>query len=67
MKQDEQRQIDALRAQLVEEYAHLGADVVSARFAAVVADFDDAPVRTFVPLLAQRRLRDELGKLAAQA
>ena len=61
MTDDERRQIESLHADVLREYAEqLGAEAVTARFNAIVADFDDAPVRTFVPLLAGRRVRQEL-------
>ena len=62
---DEQRQLSAAQQDLVREFAdRLDADSVAARFAAPVAAFDGAPIRTFVPVLAQRLARQEL---AAQA
>lgn len=58
---DERRQIQSLRAQVLREYGEqLGAQGVGERFDAIVADFQNAPVRAFVPLLAQRRVRQEL-------
>lgn len=58
---DERRQIESLHAELLREYGQeLGEQTVTARFQAIVADFDSAPVRAFVPLLAQRRVRQEL-------
>jgi hypothetical protein len=62
---DEHRQLETLHAQLLAEYGPvLGEAAVSDRFAATVADFDDAPIRTFVPLLTDRFVRQEL-RLAA--
>ena len=60
---DERRQIESLHAELLREYGQaLGEQAVSERFHAIVADFDSAPVRAFVPLLAQRRVRQELRR-----
>lgn len=65
---DERRQIESLRAEVLREYGRqLGERSVTERFDAIVADFDDAPVRSFVPLLAQRRARQELGQAAGSA
>lgn len=59
---DEMRQLDRLRLELVSEFAErLPASVVDARFDAIVAEFEQAPVRTFIPVLARRRLRDVLA------
>ncbi len=58
---DEQRQLQSVRKEAVEEFgARLPAEVVLARFDDIVARFDGAPVRTFVPVLARRALREEL-------
>lgn len=62
---DEHRQIESLHAELLREYGEqLGAQAVTDRFHAIVAGFEDARVRTFVPLLAQRRVRQELREVA---
>ncbi len=61
MTDDERRQIEKLHAEVLREYGEqLGSEEVSARFAAIVAEFEDAQVRTFVPLLTQRLVRQEL-------
>jgi hypothetical protein len=58
---DERRQIESLRTEVLREYGQLlGEQSVTERFNTIVADFDDARVRTFVPLLAQRRVHQEL-------
>ena len=59
---DEQRQLTAAREDLVREFSgRLDADAVGRRFTQVVAGFDGAPIRTFVPVLAQRLVRQELA------
>ena len=59
---DEKRQLDAAHDDLVREVAdRLDPQSVSARFAATVAAFDGAPIRTFIPVLAQRLVRQELA------
>jgi hypothetical protein len=60
LEQDEQRQFEAARRTLQAQHADVPASVVDALFAEVVADFSDAPVRAFVPLLTQRRVSREL-------
>ena len=58
---DEQRQFDEVLRALVAEFAgRLSQEEVSARFAEIVRDFDAAPIRGFVPVLAQRRARERL-------
>ena len=57
---DELRQLRHLRRELLRERGDLSVEHVSSLFDAVVADFDGAPIRTFVPVLARRRLRQEL-------
>ena len=58
---DEQRQLESARRDLVLEFSgRLPADEVEARFDAIVSEFEHAPVRTFVPVLARRRVRQVL-------
>lgn len=58
---DEQRQLASARRDVVQEFSgKLPADEVGARFDAIVAEFDGAPVRAFVPVLARRRVRQVL-------
>ncbi len=57
---DEQRQLNAVREDLLREYSGLAPEMVNARLRAIVAEFEGAPVRSFVPVLAQRRLRQVL-------
>lgn len=59
---DERRQLDRLREEVTREYgARLDPAQVAARFDAIVREFDGAPVRAFVPVLARRRVRQELS------
>ena len=63
-KQDEQRQLARVREDLIREFgSRLPEQVVDEQFQALVARFDGAPVRTFVPVLAQRAARDRLREL----
>ena len=63
LQQDEQRQLDVVRDDLVREHAnHVSPEVIRGRFDTIVAEFQGAPVRTYVPVLVRRRLRDELSK-----
>ena len=67
IEDDEQRQLERLQAQLLDEYGPVvGPEVVTERLSAVVADFADAPVRAFVPLLANRMARRELQGAASR-
>ena len=64
--EDEQRLLDAARAALVSEFAgRLPATEVDARFGEIVAEFQTAPVRGFVPVLAQRKARERLRSLSS--
>ena len=59
---DERRQLEHAKQELVVELGdRLPADQVAARFDAIVAEFDGAPVRTFIPVLVRRRARQELS------
>ena len=59
--EDETRQLDSARRALVKEFAgRVPAEEVEQRFSALVAEFETAPVRSFVPVLVQRRTREHL-------
>ena len=61
-RDDERRQLDSVRRDLEREFAgRTSPEVVAARFDAVVAGFADAPVRTYVPVLARRTARQQLS------
>ena len=64
---DETRQLSSARDQVVREFADRLPDAEVARvFDEVVAGFEDAPVRTYVGLLAQRSAREILrGRLTS--
>jgi hypothetical protein len=57
-RDDGRRQLDRLGQQLRERGALL-VEHVDAAFDRMVSDFGDAPVRTVVPVLAGRRMRQE--------
>jgi hypothetical protein len=60
-EEDEQRQLESARKALVTEFAgRVPEDHVQERFAALVAEFEGAPVRSFVPVLVRRRAREQL-------
>lgn len=68
VREDERRQLERVRAELVREFAgRLGEEEVQRRFAATVAAFEGAPIRSFVPVLAQRRVRLELREVGSTA
>lgn len=59
---DEQRQLESVKREFLREYAdRLSPEDVTTRFDAIVAGFEGAPVRTFVPVLARRMLRQQLA------
>lgn len=65
---DERRQLASVRAELVREFAdRLSAEQVQQLFAVTVGRFDGAPIRSFVPVLAQRSARLELRHALAGA
>ena len=65
MQQDEDRQLARINEELVREFAGgLSEQVVTEQFQGMVARFDGAPVRTFVPVLAQRAARESLRGLS---
>jgi len=56
--EDERRQLDAARAHLVREFADRVPEAeVNARFGDIVHGFAQAPIRSFVPVLASRQVR----------
>lgn len=62
--EDEQRQLDDARAALVSEFAgRLPESEVAERFGDIVCEFQAAPIRGFVPVLAQRKARERLRSL----
>ena len=63
---DEQRQLESARAALVSEFAgRLPESEVDDRFRDIVREFESAPIRGFVPVLAQRMARERLRSLSA--
>ena len=63
--QDEQRQLDRTRRDLVTEFAGRVPEAeITARFEEIVRSFSDAPVRGFVPVLVGRAARERLRSLA---
>lgn len=63
-QQDEQRQVDRVRLDLVREYAEsLPARVVEEQLGEVVAGLRQAPVRDYVPTLVHRGTRERLRRL----
>ena len=61
---DEQRQLARVGDDLVREFAdRLSAEQVQQLFSATVDRFEGAPIRSFVPVLAQRSARQELRQV----
>jgi CRISPR/Cas system-associated exonuclease Cas4 (RecB family) len=66
--QEERAQIDAVERRLAQKYTELPYDHVAAVVQHVHARFNQSTVRDYVPLLVERRAREELSKsTAAQA
>ena len=63
---DERRQLDRVRRELEREFAgRLPAPDVARQLEETVASFAGAPIRGFVPVLAQRRARAQLRRAVA--
>ncbi len=61
---DEQRQLAQTCRDLVVEFGErLPERAVAARFDEIVRQYDEAPVRTFIAVLAQREARAQLREL----
>jgi hypothetical protein len=60
---DERRQIEHVREDLTREFVTLPAEVVADRVSRQVAAFQQAKVRSFVPVLVRRGARSELREL----
>jgi hypothetical protein len=64
--EDEQRQLESARKALVSEFeGRLPEAEVAARFGEIVEEFESAPIRGFVPVLAQRKARERLRSLSS--
>lgn len=63
-RDDEQRQLEHVRQELLAEFAAtLSPTVVDAQVEALVSAFTTAPVRSFLPVLVRRGVRDKLRSL----
>ena len=60
LRTDETRQLEHVRQDLLREFAALPQTQVDEAFAWVVRGYTRAPVRSFVPVLAQREARQLL-------
>ena len=60
---EEHRQLDHVKQDLLREFPALSPALVDQAFAHVVSGFERAPVRSFVPVLAQRATRARLREL----
>lgn len=63
--QEERAQIDAVQRRLAQKYAELPHDHVAAVVQHVYARFNQSTVRDYVPLLVERRAREELTRSTA--
>lgn len=60
---DDQAQLRHARESVMRKYVDLAEPAdIGARFDEIVADFDGAPIRAYVPVLAERRLREVLTR-----
>jgi hypothetical protein len=59
--QEERAQIDAVQHRLARKYAELPHDHIAAVVQRAYARFNQSRLRDFVPLLVERRARDELA------
>jgi len=63
--QEERAQIDAVQRRLAQKYAELPHDHIAAVVQHVYARFNQSTVRDYVPLLVERRAREELTRSTA--
>ena len=63
--QEERAQIDAVQRRLAQQYAELPHDHVAAVVQRAYARFNQSSLREFVPLLVERRAREELASSIA--
>ena len=63
--QEERAQIDAVQRRLAQKYAEMPHDRVVAVVQQVYARFTQSTLRDFVPLLVERRAREELARSIA--
>lgn len=64
--QEERAQIDAVQRRLAQKYAEMPHDRVVAVVQQVYARFTQSTLRDFVPLLVERRAREELARSTAR-
>jgi hypothetical protein len=62
-QQDEARQLARLRDDLVREFSTVPPEVVDEKLSVLVRAFQQAPVRSFVPVLVRRGAREQLRQL----
>lgn len=64
-KDDERRQLEHARRALLTEFAGTrDPQLVERSFSTIVRQFDDAPIRSFVPVLVRRAVRQQLREVA---
>lgn len=61
---DERRQIEHVREDLTREFITLPPELVAEKVSSQVAAFEEAKIRSFVPVLVRRGARTELRELA---
>jgi hypothetical protein len=65
VSQEERAQIDAVQRRLAQKYADLPHDHVAAVIQQVYARFNQSTVRDYVPLLVERRAKEQLARSTA--
>jgi hypothetical protein len=63
--QEERAKIDAVQRRLAQKYADLPHDHVAAVIQRVYARFNQSTVRDYVPLLVERRAKEQLARSTA--
>ncbi|MBV8346686.1 MAG: hypothetical protein JOZ49_03845 [Mycolicibacterium sp.] len=61
----EKSAIDEVQRRLARKFSHLPPDLITTAVAQAHARFEQSPVRDFVPLLVERRARQELSRQTA--
>ncbi|QRP43558.1 three-helix bundle dimerization domain-containing protein [Amycolatopsis sp. FDAARGOS 1241] len=62
MVKGEEESFSALKSRLVDEYGKARESEIASTISAQRQHFDDAGVRSFLPVLVERQVRDRLGE-----
>lgn len=63
----EERHLVRITERLRMRFPHAPTEAIDSSVAYAYARFDDAPIRDYIPVLVERRAREQLQELAARA